>query len=77
MTFAWRSCGLLLGVRGGELVRIRGDKDHPVNMGSLCVKGRFGLDFVSAEDRLTKPLIRKDGSLQEKLAIFTKQIIID
>ena len=46
-------------------MRIRGDKDHPVNMGSLCVKGRFGLDFVTAEDRLTKPLIRKDGSLQE------------
>jgi len=58
-------CGIILGLRGGRIVRVRGDADHPVNTGSLCVKGRFGLDFVSAEDRLTKPLIRRDGKLQE------------
>lgn len=33
------------------------------NQGSLCVKGRFGLDFVNSADRLTTPLIRKDGKL--------------
>ena len=30
----------------------------------LCVKGRFGFDFISSEERLTTPLIRKDGWLQ-------------
>jgi len=35
------------------------------NQGSLCVKGRFGLDFVNSPDRLTTPLIRKDGQLVE------------
>ncbi len=58
-------CGLVLGVRGGKIVGVRGDADHPVSRGSLCVKGRFGLDFVGAEDRLTKPLVRKDGELVE------------
>jgi predicted molibdopterin-dependent oxidoreductase YjgC len=29
----------------------------------LCVKGRFGLDFLNHEGRLTKPLLRKDGEL--------------
>lgn len=33
------------------------------NQGSLCVKGRFGLDFVNSPERLTTPLIRKDGKL--------------
>jgi formate dehydrogenase alpha subunit len=35
------------------------------NQGMLCVKGRFGLDFLNREDRLTKPLVRKDGNLEE------------
>jgi len=58
-------CGLTLGVRGGRIVRVRGDTEHPVNRGSLCAKGRFGLDFVGAPDRLTTPLVRRDGSLEE------------
>ena len=57
-------CGLVLGIRGGRIVRIRGEVEHPVNRGSLCVKGRFGLDFVNAEDRLTTPLIRRNGRLE-------------
>ena len=57
-------CGLILGIRQGRIVRVRGEEGHPVNCGSLCVKGRFGLDFVSSDDRLTKPLIRRDGELQ-------------
>ncbi|MHC4480567.1 MAG: formate dehydrogenase subunit alpha [Planctomycetota bacterium] len=58
-------CGLVLGVRGGRIVRIAGDEGHPVSRGSLCVKGRFGLDYVSSPERLTTPLIRRDGELKE------------
>ena len=58
-------CGLVLGVRGGRIVRVRGDAANHVNRGSLCVKGRFGLDFVSAPDRLKTPLVRKSGALVE------------
>ncbi|GAL15080.1 NAD-dependent formate dehydrogenase alpha subunit [Vibrio astriarenae] len=38
--------------------------DSPVNEGMLCVKGRFGFDFIGSDARLTTPLIRKDGWLQ-------------
>jgi len=58
-------CGLTLGVRGGRIVRVRGEKEHIVSRGSLCVKGRFGLDFVGADDRLTSPLIKKNGKFEE------------
>ena len=58
-------CGLVLGLRGGRVVRVRGDAENCVNRGSLCVKGRFGLEFVGSPDRLTKPLIRRDGKLEE------------
>jgi len=50
-----------LGIRGNEIVSVRGDRESPVNKGSLCVKGRFGFDFINHPDRLTKPLIRKKG----------------
>lgn len=42
-----------------------GQWDKQPNKGMLCVKGRFGLDFVDAPDRLRTPLIRKDGELRE------------
>jgi len=54
-------CSIYLGVRGNEIVEVRGDKESPVNKGGLCVKGRFGFDFVNHPDRLTSPLIRKEG----------------
>ncbi|MGR5142319.1 formate dehydrogenase subunit alpha [Photobacterium sp. DNB23_23_1] len=43
---------------------VQGAKDSPVNQGMLCVKGRFGFDFIQSEERLSQPLIRKDGKLQ-------------
>ncbi|MBL7076422.1 MAG: formate dehydrogenase subunit alpha [Kiritimatiellae bacterium] len=58
-------CSLELGTRAGKIVRVRGDKNGICNRGSLCVKGRFGLDFVSAPDRLTTPLIKRNGSFEE------------
>jgi len=58
-------CGIYLGVRGDRVVSARGDVGSPVNHGRLCVKGRFGHDFLHHPDRLTKPLVRKKGSLVE------------
>ncbi len=54
-------CGIRLGVRGNRIVSARGDTESPVNRGSLCVKGRFGHDFVNHPDRLTSPLIKRNG----------------
>ncbi len=57
-------CGMLLGARGGEVVGVRGDRDNPVNRGALCVKGRFGYGFVNHPNRLTTPLVRRNGKLE-------------
>ncbi len=58
-------CSLYLGVRGNEIVNVDGDPNGLSNHGRLCVKGRYGWDFVGHRDRLKKPLIRKDGELVE------------
>jgi formate dehydrogenase alpha subunit len=58
-------CSIFLGVRGNRIVSVRGNRDNPVNRGSLCVKGRFGHEFVHSPDRLTKPLIRRNGAFAE------------
>jgi formate dehydrogenase major subunit len=51
-------CGLYLGVRGNKIVKATGDYESPVNKGNLCVRGRFGYNFVNSKDRLSIPLIR-------------------
>ncbi len=58
-------CNMYLGVRGDKVVSVRGDKESAANDGHLCVKGRFGYGFIDHPERLTQPLIRKDGELQE------------
>ncbi|MFC1650430.1 formate dehydrogenase subunit alpha [Candidatus Latescibacterota bacterium] len=58
-------CIFHMGVRGNKIVSIRADRDNIVNKGNLCVKGRYGYNFVNHPDRLTTPLIRKNGELVE------------
>ena len=49
-------CQIDLHLRQEIVYRVAGRFDSPVNRGQLCVKGRFGFDFVHAPDRLTRPL---------------------
>lgn len=58
-------CEIYLGVRGDRVVSVRGDRKSPVNRGQLCVKGRYGFDFINHPDRLTTPLIKRDGEFVE------------
>lgn len=55
-------CQIDLHVRDNLIFRVAGRYDNQVNYGNLCVKGRFGYDFVHAPDRLTQPLMRKPVS---------------
>ena len=57
-------CSLYLGLQGNIIVNVRGDQDNPVNKGNLCVKGRFGYEFVNHPDRLTKPLVKAETLAQ-------------
>ena len=53
-------CQLTYHVKDNEIVRVEG-RDGPANHDRLCVKGRFGYDYVHHPQRLTRPLIRKPG----------------
>jgi assimilatory nitrate reductase catalytic subunit len=56
-------CGMELGVRDGKVVSVRGNPDHPVNLGKLCPKGLSEHYALDAEDRAKFPLLRKNGKL--------------
>jgi len=59
-------CTLDAKVKDGVIVKMDSpDSNVGVNKGSLCVKGRFGYDFVHSEKRLTTPLIKENGSFRE------------
>jgi predicted molibdopterin-dependent oxidoreductase YjgC len=54
-----------LEVLDGSLVRTTPVREAPMNQGKLCIKGLNAHEFVHSPDRLTQPLVRKDGRLQE------------
>jgi len=58
-------CQIYLHVRDGKIVKVTGVEHVGPNWGSLCVKGRFGFDFVHDKNRLTKPLIREGEGFRE------------
>jgi len=58
-------CTLVLNVKEGEIVRVTSDREAGVNRGNMCVKGRFGFDYVHSPDRLTEPLIKEDGKFRQ------------
>lgn len=55
-------CQMHLHVKDNTIHMVTG-ADHVPNNGSLCVKGRFGMQFITSGERLTSPLVRKDGEL--------------
>jgi formate dehydrogenase major subunit len=53
-------CQLTYHIKDDKLLYVTG-RDGPANENRLCVKGRFGFDYVHHRHRLTKPLVRKEG----------------
>jgi predicted molibdopterin-dependent oxidoreductase YjgC len=51
-------CQIDVHIRDEVIFRVSGRFDNQVNFGQLCVKGRFGIDFAHAPDRLRSPLVR-------------------
>jgi formate dehydrogenase alpha subunit len=58
-------CQQWLHVKRGKVVKVSGVEGAVPNDGRLCVKGRYGFDFIDHPDRLTVPLIRENGSFRE------------
>ena len=52
-------CGLDLNVKDGRIIRVTSNPAAPVNGMALCVKGRYGYDFVHHPQRLTRPRVRR------------------
>jgi len=58
-------CTLIVQVRDDVIKRVVPRIGTPVNNGLLCSRGRFGYEFVGNKERLTRPLIKKNGVLEE------------
>jgi len=58
-------CGINLVVEGGRIIGQEPWKEHPINEGANCPKGKNSYEFLYSKDRLKLPLVRKNGTLQE------------
>ena len=72
-------CQLELNLHQGRVTGISSPSNHTVNRESLCVKGRFGYEFIHSPQRLTQPWVRKEGSLKpttwdEALSVVVERI---
>lgn len=59
--FCGTGCNFDLCVKDGQIVGVKSHLDSPVNGRALCIKGRFGWDFVYNQRRLTTPLVKQNG----------------
>ena len=58
-------CGIQLVAEEGRVIGSVPSREHPVNRGSLCVKGWTSHEFIHHPERLTRPLIKESGKLVE------------
>ncbi|MFS4491647.1 molybdopterin-dependent oxidoreductase [Maribacter sp. 2308TA10-17] len=63
--FCGVGCGVLIGTENGKAIAVKGDPKSPVNKGLCCVKGYHSILALYGEDRLTKPLVKKNGKYVE------------
>ncbi len=58
-------CSLTIGSKDGEIRRVFSDPEKGPSDGNLCVKGRFGWDFIDHPQRIRTPLLRVNGTFKE------------
>ena len=73
-------CEIEVHTKGNRITRVTAPEDAPVNNGSLCVKGRFGFEFVHSDERLEKPLLRRgrrfvEVSWDEALSFVAERLL--
>ena len=64
-SYCGTGCNYFLNIKDGKVVRVTSDFDAPVNKGNLCVKGRYGFDFIDSPERIRTPLIKENGKFRE------------
>ncbi|RJO70432.1 MAG: twin-arginine translocation signal domain-containing protein [Myxococcales bacterium] len=80
--FCGAGCHVMAGVKNGRVVAIAGDREADVNKGLLCVKGYHVALALYGQDRLTRPLLRKGGTLtpvswDEAIDIVARRVLKD
>lgn len=61
--FCGCGCNFYLTTQNNRVVGVEPSPNNPVNKGMLCTKGWNSYEFIHSPDRLTKPLVRKNGEL--------------
>ncbi len=56
-------CNFDLNVKDGKVIKVTSALDAPVNHGNLCIKGRYGYEFIHSFERIKTPLIRKGDKM--------------
>ena len=80
--FCGTGCHVQVGTKDGKVVAIKGDQKAEVNKGLLCVKGYHVGAILYGEDRLTTPLLRKNGELvpiswEEAIDVIADRVELD
>ena len=70
-------CQQMLHVQDGKIVKVTGVEHAEPNKGRLCVKGRFGYDFIYSKERLTTPLVKENGEFREASWDETLNLVAD
>jgi len=61
--YCGNGCTVTLGVKDNKVETVRFNDKTGVNDGNLCIRGRFGYSYINSDQRLTQPLVRKNGEL--------------
>lgn len=64
-SYCGTGCNFFLKVHDGKVIGVDSDYDAQVNQGNLCIKGRYGYDFIHSKDRITTPLIKEGDGFRE------------
>lgn len=75
--FCGTGCNFDLNVKGGKVVGVTPNPESPVNGDSVCVKGRYHIDMINSPERVTKPLIKKEGVFVESSWDEALNLVVD
>jgi formate dehydrogenase major subunit len=64
-TYCGVGCNLDVATNNGEILSITAPYDAEVNQGHTCIKGRYAFKFYNHEDRLTSPMIKRNGEFEK------------
>lgn len=76
-TYCGVGCQFELNIKDDKIIRVTSTEKAPVNGNHLCVKGRYGYDFVHHSDRLTKPKVRRYLLEGKKKPVISEQLAVD